>query len=78
MSNQDPSQSQDHKPMAVVALGVCIARTLAKQTPAILRSFAVEADLMEKHLRDRGCHEWAALLTPFALAVGRPDTIVSS
>jgi len=28
---------------------------------------------MEKHLHDQGRPEWAEFLTPFALAVGRPE-----
>ena len=73
MSAQDPSQSQDRRQMAVVVLAVCIARTLARQNPSILRSFAEEAEQMEKHLLDHGRSDLATLLTPFALAVGRPE-----
>ena len=73
MSDQGPLQVQDHARMAAVALGVCIARTLARQNPSVLRSFAEEADRMEKHLHDQGRPEWAEFLTPFALAVGRPE-----
>ena len=70
MLEQGPLQVQDHTRMAAVALGVCIARTLARQNPSVLRSFAEEADRMEKHLHDQGRPEWAEFLTPFALAVG--------
>jgi hypothetical protein len=50
MSNQDLRQSLDHTRMGAAALGVCIARTLAQQNPAILQSLSAEAEKMHKHL----------------------------
>jgi hypothetical protein len=59
--------------MATVALAVCIARTLARENPALLRSFAEQAERMRQHLYGQDRPEWAQLLIPFALAVERPD-----
>ena len=73
MLDQDLRQSLDHTKTGVIALGVCIARVLAQTNPAILRSFAVEADRMHKHLCEHDHHEWGELLTRFAIAVGRPE-----
>lgn len=73
MSAQDPSQSQDHMQWGAVALAVCIARTLARQNPQLLRAFAEEAERMEKHLHTQERPEWAELLTRFSLVLGRPE-----
>jgi hypothetical protein len=73
MSVQDPSEFQDHTQWGAVAVAVCIARTLARQNPLLLRAFVEEADRMEKHLHALERPEWAELLTRFSLVMGRPE-----
>lgn len=74
MSDQDLRRSLVDIRLGAAALGVCIARTLAKQNPIILQSLAAEADWMHKHLCEKHSRpEISEILVSFSLALAHPD-----